>query len=281
MNPRPDLSDVDFQEVYPSAVLVRSNKNEVTLPLNSNLGVIRPKTNEDDLLWHEAAEHTAEKLSDSWFNFLTSQTCVLQCNSTSTHLRYATCPAKTWDPNQQKSEMAKAGLDSSVLASFLPEPESDHPHAFPPLDFAILDLHSEEYFNKLVTALDSDSPSIIRGQVTSFIRNFDSPYLVTGHPYGRNDLLTLRHIGSGNNISHPVNIEKVVVIPEPEQHYLQPPNETVVENKIDSDSTTKIDKVPINTDLTRVARELGKYLNLLPTVSQACINSFISSILIS
>ena len=55
---------------------------------------------------------------------------------------------------------------------------------------------------------------------------------------------------------------------------MQPPNETVVENEIDSDSTSKVDKVPINTDLTRVAHEFGKYLNSLPskssTVSQAC-----------
>ena len=87
------------------------------------------------------------------------------------------------------------------------------------------------------------------------------------------DLLTLCHIHSGNNISHPVNIEKVVVIPKPEQHDLQPPDETVVENEIDSDSTGKVDKVPINADLTHVAHEFGKYLSSLPskssTVSQA------------
>ena len=112
--------------------------------------------------------------------------------------------------------------------------------------------------------------SRIRGQTTRFIRNFDGPYLVTGHLYGRNDLLTLRHIRSGNNMSHPVNIENVVVIPETEQHDLQPPNE----HEIDSDSTSKVDKVPINADLAHVAHEFGKYLNSLPskssTVSQTC-----------
>ena len=68
MNSSLDFSDVDFQEVYQTTVLVRSNKNKVTLPLNSNLGIIRPKTNEDDLIWHEAAEHTADQLSDSLFS---------------------------------------------------------------------------------------------------------------------------------------------------------------------------------------------------------------------
>ena len=119
----------------------------------------------------------------------------------------------------------------------------------------------------------NDSLSRIHGQATHYIRNFDGPYLVTGHPYGRNDLLTLCHIHSGNNISHPVNIKKVVVIPEPGQHDLQLPNETVIENDMDSDSTTKTDKVQINTDFTHVAHEFGKYLNSLPSessVSQAC-----------
>ena len=55
-------------------------------------------------------------------------------------------------------------------------------------------------------------------------------------------------------------LNKVVVIPEPEQHDLQPPNEAVVENEIDSDSTSKVDKVPINADLTHVAHEFDKYL---------------------
>ena len=72
MNSPLDFSDIDFQEVYQTTALMRSNKNKVTLPLNSNLGVIRPKTSEDDLIWHEAAEHTAQQLSDSWFSFITS-----------------------------------------------------------------------------------------------------------------------------------------------------------------------------------------------------------------
>ena len=133
-----------------------------------------------------------------------------------------------------------------------------------------------------IVYIRNDSPSRIRGQATRFIHNFDGPYLVTGHPYGRNDLLTLCHIPSGNNISHPVNIEKVVVIPEPEQHDLQPPNETVVENEIDSDSTSKVDKVPINADLIRVAHELVSisthyHLNHQPFLKH--VNLFISSIL--
>ena len=132
-----------------------------------------------------------------------------------------------------------------------------------------------------IVYIHNDSPSRISGQATRFIRNFDGLYLVAGHPYGRNDLLTLCHIRSGNNIFHPVNIEKVVVIPEPEQHDLQPPNETVVENEIDSDSTSKVDNVPINADLTHVAHEYGistrYHLSHQPLLKH--VNLFISSIL--
>ena len=121
----------------------------------------------------------------------------------------------------------------------------------------------------------NNSPTRIREQATHFICNFDGPYLVTGHLYGRNDLLTLHHIRSGNNISHPVNIEKVVVIPEPEQHDLQPPKETVVKNEIDSDSTSKVDEVP-----TRVAHvSISTCYHLNHQLFLKHVNLFISIVL--
>ena len=54
----------------------------------------------------------------------------------------------------------------------------------------------------------------------------------TGHPYGRSELLTLRHVASGKHLSHPTNIEKVVVIPEPDD--LQPPNDAIIEMEVDT-----------------------------------------------
>ena len=70
--------------------------------------------------------------------------------------------------------------------------------------------------DKKIVHIRNDSPSCTQGLATRFIRNFDGPYVVTGHPYGRTDLLTLRHIASCNDLSHPINIDKVVIIPEPE-----------------------------------------------------------------
>ena len=55
------------------------------------------------------------------------------------------------------------------------------------------------------------------GTVTRFVPSFDGPYLVTGHPFKRPDMLTLKHIAAGESIPHPVNNEKVV-ISDPEVH---------------------------------------------------------------
>ena len=54
--------------------------------------------------------------------------------------------------------MALAGLGSSILSPFLPEPDLDHPEALPPTGGVCLDPYSDEYFDKLVAALELDSP---------------------------------------------------------------------------------------------------------------------------
>ena len=68
-----------------------------------------------------------------------------------------------------------------------------------------------------------------QGLATRFIRHFDSLYQVTGHPFNRPDMLTLKYLATGETIPHPVNIEKVVIIPDPEVYDLQASNDTVVE----------------------------------------------------
>ena len=70
-----------------------------------------------------------------------------------------------------------------------------------------------------------------------------------------------------------MNIEKVVVTPEPESDDLQPPNDAVIEIKVDTpDCTTPV--ATANSDLNQVAQEFGKYLASLPSktssASQAC-----------
>ena len=86
-------------------------------------------------------------------------------------------------------------------------------------------------------------------------------------------MLTLKHIATGETIPHPVNIEKVVVIPEPEMHDLQASNDSVVELQPDTPTPAPVVVSP-DSNLVQVAYQFGKFLQSLPsksaTASQAC-----------
>ena len=118
------------------------------------------------------------------------------------------------------------------------------------------------------------TPSTSRqGLATLFICRFDGPYQVTGHPINRPDMFTLKYLATGETIPHPVNIEKAVVIPDPEVHDLQASNDTVVEFVHDDPPVAPLSSPPDN-DLVQVAFQFGKFLQSLPsksaTASQAC-----------
>ena len=125
-----------------------------------------------------------------------------------------------------------------------------------------------------VVYIRKEPPSHLSGRATRFIRHLDGPYLVTGHPYQRSDLLTLKHLLSGEMLSHPINIEKVVVIPEQDTHDLRPPNDAIVEIEDEPPIISVKALSSVNSELHQVAYEFGKYLNSLPTItataSQAC-----------
>ena len=108
---------------------------------------------------------------------------------------------------------------------------------------------------------------------TRFVRNFDGPFIVLVHPYGRSDLLTLRNVATNNNLPHPINEEKVFEVPEPDTDDLQVPNDAIVD--IDSNSDLPVvHTFRPQSDSMQVAFEFGKYLHSLPskssTASQAC-----------
>ena len=111
------------------------------------------------------------------------------------------------------------------------------------------------------------------GQATRFLRAFDGPFQVIGHPYDRTDLLTLKKLSTGHVLPHPVNIEKCVVIPDQETYDLQPPIDVLVEQEFEVPAPIR--PAPnVNPELSQVAYEFGKYLSSLPnktaTASQAC-----------
>ena len=120
-----------------------------------------------------------------------------------------------------------------------------------------------------------ESHSSISGQKPRFLRNFDGPFLVTGHPHDRSDLLHLRHIPSGKDWPHPVNIEKIIVIPDISPSDISPAD--TIDNADDTlalDRPKQLSIIHPNPDLAEVAYRLGQYLSSIPSkssiASQAC-----------
>ena len=126
-----------------------------------------------------------------------------------------------------------------------------------------------------VVYVRKEPPSHLSGRATRFISHFDGPYLVSSLPYERTDLLTLKHIPSGETLPHPINIEEVVITPEQDSRDLRLPNDAVIEPEDEPlEITVQAAVSPVNAELRQVAYEFGKYLNSLPTKTatapQAC-----------
>ena len=80
-------------------------------------------------------------------------------------------------------------------------------------------------------------------------------------------------MASSKHLSHPTNIEKVVVIPEPELDDLQPPNDAVIEMEVDT-SERSAPVVTANADLNFVVQEFGTYLDSLPSKTSSASQAF-------
>ena len=139
-------------------------------------------------------------------------------------------------------------------------------------DISSRDLHVPD--GKIVYMRKESAPSK-RGQKTSFLRNFDFPFIVTGHPHGKQDLLNLRHATSGNDWLHPVNVEKIVVVPEGNPSEIAPQDLVEPQNSLEKETeVAPMHSIAPNPDLAEVAYRIGKYLDTLPSksivASQAC-----------
>ena len=98
--------------------------------------------------------------------------------------------SKSWQLHAQTAEMARAGLDSSILSQFLSEPDLDHPNAMPPPKGAYLDPYSDEYFAQLVTASELDGPMYsdvdpnIMSEFKQILRKYPTAFHLPGTPLG-------------------------------------------------------------------------------------------------
>ena len=68
------------------------------------------------------------------------------------------------------------------------------------------------------------------GLASRFIRNFEGPYLVVRHPFSnRSDMLILLDLSTGKELSHPVNVEQLVAVPDRDIIDLQSDSDAVVD----------------------------------------------------
>ena len=115
----------DFSTKFYTTVIAKSTKDHPVLPHNANLGTIQPFTSNHDKIFSEAATHTAVILANTWFEYVrhTGKAQTSPAARSQAQLSSTSPPPKSWSLHAQTSEMAKAGLDSSYLSPFSPEPD--------------------------------------------------------------------------------------------------------------------------------------------------------------
>ena len=226
-------------------VVIHSTRESATLPFNAFIGTIRPMDDADRTVLQSAAEFTASQVANQFFalsvpsqvtsNFVSGEVSAHVSTTDSANCTRATSHSNADKPHVQSSE-----LDSSILAPYLESTALDSDETFPYTSTADKSLHpfSSEFFQKLLDALGLDAPLYAHvprnvymrkesapsksGQKTRFLRTFDGPFKVIGHPHGKQNLLYLRHLHSGIDLPHPINVEKIVVIPDQDPSGISP-----------------------------------------------------------
>ena len=66
-------------ETFYTTVVIQSTKDKVSLPFNANLGFIQSKTPENEQVFHDAANQTADQLASTWLYFVKSVTTNDSC----------------------------------------------------------------------------------------------------------------------------------------------------------------------------------------------------------
>ena len=123
-----------FSTKFYTTVVVKSTKDHTVLPHNANLSSIQPFNSNHEQVFSEAADHTAHTLADTWFEYAKHTGTTQNPSSVARSQAQPTgtsCFPQSWSLQAQTSELTKAGLDSSYLSPFLPEPDLDPPHVHP------------------------------------------------------------------------------------------------------------------------------------------------------
>ena len=181
--------------------MIYSTKDKISLrfnarlPFNANVGHIRSCTPADEPCFPEAIDHTSAQLADSWLIFATLNAPVdpepynISCFYCRL-LPQASVPHRPWQVKDQQQEMVQAGLNSSILAPFLPEPHIPNPSELPPTDPIHLDPKSDEYFEKVCAALELDCPFYshldpkLREEFKALVKKYSEIFYMPGSPLG-------------------------------------------------------------------------------------------------
>ena len=96
------------------------------------------------------------------------------------------------------------------------------------------------------------------GLASRFIRNFEGPYLVVHRPFSnRSDTRILRDLSTCKELSHPVDVEQLVVVPDHDIIDLQSDNHAVVKMDKAMDSPVLYQSSLLTrSDLVQVAYQL-------------------------
>ena len=149
----------------------------------------------EKVFWKKVVFDHPPQLADSWFTFATLNAHVdpepnnISCFY-SRLLSQTSIPHRPWQVKDQQQEMVQAGLDSSILAPFLLEPDIPHPSEFPPTGPIHLDPKSDEYFEKVCTALELDGSLYshldpkLREDFKALVKKYSETFYLPGSPLG-------------------------------------------------------------------------------------------------
>ena len=114
--------------------MVKSTRDHIVLPHNANLGSIQLMSADHNEDFSEAADHTVHTLADTWLEYAKHTNAAKHSKPVARSQAQpsgTSSSPRSWSLHAQITEMAQAGLDSSILSPFLPELDLDPPHIFP------------------------------------------------------------------------------------------------------------------------------------------------------
>ena len=248
----------DFQSLYTTTLAVECKRKQTDIPQNVILRHLRPIQDEDLQVYEDAAENTANILSESWMCWANGQQAL-----TPTAVPHPTATSisssQTYKISEQQKELAAAGLDSSVVSPFTENLSefNEHDNEFVPSTTTSLEPFSEEYHQALIKALALDSSKYahvdqpILHEFEQRLCKYPTAFLLSGSP-----------LGEIHGFEHHIETDGdpcADIRPDTEQE--QPLQNTTP--SFQEHNVVRPQSIALSPDLNKVALSFGQYLNSL------------------